>query len=283
MHSNDTSRPLDITVLGATGKTGRRVTRRLAALGHHVRSASRATGFDWDDTSTWPATVAGADAVYISYAPDIAFPGAAEQVATVARLAASAGVRRVVLLSGRGEDGAERAERLIQEAGVAWTVVRASWFDQNFDEGHLLPAVLDGELALPAGTVREPFVDADDLADVAVASLVSDAHHEQIYEVTGPEALSFATVAGELSAATGRSISYVSVTPDEQAAALMATGMEPDEAAALAELFATVLDGRNEPLGDGVQRSLGRPPRGFADYARRVAATGVWTTAAVTR
>lgn len=268
-------------VIGAGGKTGRRVVERLHAAGLRVRPASRSapTRFDWNDPSTWPAALAGVDAVYITYQPDLAFPGAAETVGAFAELAVSRGARRLVLLSGRGEEGAQRAERRVQASGADWTVVRCAFFSQNFSEV-FADAVRHGVLAMPAGDTAEPFVDAEDIADLAFAALADDRHIGRLYELTGPRLLTLAEVAAELGAALGRPVRYQPVSAAEYAAELAGFGMPKAEAAAIAGLIAEVLDGRNAHLTDGVQRALGRAPRDFGDYARRTAATDVWSLAA---
>jgi uncharacterized protein YbjT (DUF2867 family) len=276
-----TSSPTTL-VLGGTGKTGRRVAERLAARGLPVRIGSRAgtPPFDWDDDATWDAALAGVGRVYITYQPDLAIPGAAATVGAFARRAVAHGAERLVLLSGRGEEGARRGEEAVRAAGAETTVVRASWFAQNFSEDYLADAVRDGVIALPAGDVPEPFVDADDIADVAVAALTEDGHDGEVYEVTGPRLLSFADVAAELSAATGRTIRYVPVSAEEFRAGAAEQGVPGEVVELLTFLFGEVLDGRNASLTDGVRRALGRPPRDFRDYARAAAATGVWNAPA---
>jgi len=270
-------------VLGGTGKTGRRVGERLVARGRPVRLGSRGgePPFDWEDRATWAPALRGTDAVYLTYFPDLAVPGAVAAVRAFVDLAVRSGVRQLVLLSGRGEEEAERAERVVQEAGVDWTIVRSSWFSQNFSENYLLEPVLDGEVVLPAGEVAEPFVDADDIADVAVAALTEEGHAGQLYEVTGPRSLSFAAAIAEIAAAAGREIRYVQVPREEYAAAMAAAGVPADFVWLVDYLFATVLDGRNARPADGVRRALGREPRDFADYARETATTGVWNVGGV--
>ncbi|MGW4500310.1 NAD(P)H-binding protein [Micromonospora sp. NPDC004336] len=271
-----------VLVLGATGRTGRRVADRLAARGVPVRLGSRSASpaFDWADRSTWPDALAGVDAVYLSYQPDLAVPGAVEDVESFTRLAVASGARRVVLLSGRGEPEAEQAEKAVAQvvdgAGGRWTVVRASWFQQNFSEGPFVDGIRDGALHLPVGGVREPFVDADDIADVAVAALLADGHAGEVYEVTGPRLLTFAEAVGEIAAAAGRRVSFVPVSVEEYVDALHRAGVPADVVSLLTYLFTQVLDGRNESVADGVARALGRAPGDFADYARSTAATGVW-------
>lgn len=232
--------------------------------------------FDWDDLNTWSEALRGMKAVYVSYYPDIAFPGAAETVASFVKLAIDSGVRRLVLLSGRGEEGAQRGEQAVKDSGAEWTIVRASWFNQNFSEGHFVEGVQNGEVAFPAGDVREPFIDADDIADIAAEALTDAKHVGQLYEVTGPRLLTFTDAAAGISKATGREIRYVPVSPEQYRAGLLEYGLPPDFVNPLVELFATVLDGRNASVSDGVQRALGRPPRDFTDYARDAAASGVW-------
>lgn len=264
-------------VLGASGKTGKRVTDRLTAAGRPVRAASRSgeTRFDWEDEATWAPALAGVDAVYITYYPDLALPGAADTVGTFADLAVANGVRRLVLLSGRGEEGARQAEVRVENSGADWTLVRCAFFNQNFSET-FVDAVRYGALAMPGGDTTEPFLDADDIADVVFAALTDDRHIGQLYELTGPRLLTLAEVAAELSTAMGREVKYLPVTPKAYAFELVTYGMPGEEAVPISELIAEVLDGRNSYLTDGVQRALGRPPRDFADYARDTAATGVW-------
>ena len=124
-------------VLGGTGKTGRRVVQRLTALDQPVRIGSRSGGlpFDWEDPATWAPALTGVKAAYVSYYPDLAAPGAAEAIGSFAEMAVNSGTRRLVMLSGRGEDEAVACEKALAESGADWTVLRCSWFDQNFSEG----------------------------------------------------------------------------------------------------------------------------------------------------
>jgi uncharacterized protein YbjT (DUF2867 family) len=274
--SNDTQNTT--LVLGGTGKTGRRVAERLQARGVPVRIGSRSSvpPFDWEDRDTWAAALEGAASAYVSYYPDLAVPGAPEAIAALSELAVETGTRRLVLLSGRGEPEAQRAEQVLQESGADWTIVRCSWFSQNFSEGAFVEQVLAGEVALPAGPAPEPFVDVEDIADVAVAALTEDGHAGQLYELTGPRLLRFDEAVAEIAEATGRPVRYVPISNDEFMGGLARVGVPDDVRSLLAFLFTEVLDGRNAYLTDGVQRALGRDPRDFADYARRTAAAGVW-------
>jgi uncharacterized protein YbjT (DUF2867 family) len=271
-----------ILVLGGTGKTGRRVAERLAARDLPVRIGSRSgePPFDWEDRSTWAAVLQDAESVYLSYYPDLAVPGAAEAVGSFAELAVNRGVPRLVLLSGRGEPEAEQAEQAVRDSGADLTIVRAAWFAQNFSENYLVDGVLSGEVAVPAGEVPEPFVDAGDIADVAVAALTEDGHAGRLYELTGPRALSFAEAVEEISRAAGREIRYQPISIDEFVAAAY-QGVPAEVIDLLTYLFGEVLDGRNSRVTDGVRRAIGREARDFADYAREAAATGVWSPASV--
>jgi uncharacterized protein YbjT (DUF2867 family) len=187
------------------------------------------------------------------------------------------GVTRLVLLSGRGETEAQRAEEMVKASGADWTILRCAWFSQNFSEGFLIESLLEGEVALPVGTVGEPFIDADDIADAAFVALTEPGHVGQLYELTGPRLLSFADAVAEIAKAAGRDIRYIKVSHDEFTASVAAHDLPPEFAWLLNELFTEVLDGRNETLTDGVQRVLGRAPKDFSAYANETAATGVWS------
>jgi uncharacterized protein YbjT (DUF2867 family) len=265
-----------ILIIGGKGKTGSRVTERLQALNRPVRFASRSTGFDWTDRSTWAPALEGASAAYITYYPDLAVKGAPDDIDALATLAVSLGVKRLVLLSGRGEPAAQESEQRLIASGADWTIVRASWFDQNFDEGQLLPMILEGELALPVSTVREPFIDAGDIAEVVTAALTDPRHIGELYEVTGPQLLTFAEAVAEIGKASGRAIAFQTISNEAFVEGLKQTEVPADVAELLVELFTVVLDGRNEYLSDGVMRALGRPARSFSDYAKDAAARGAW-------
>ncbi|MFC5176758.1 NmrA family transcriptional regulator [Nocardioides taihuensis] len=268
-----------VVLVGGAGKTGARVAAGLASLGVPTRVASRsgAVRFDWDDRSTWDAALDGAGAAYVAFAPDLALPGADASVHELATRAARHGVHRVVLLSGRGEEGARRAEEALLSVLPSATVVRCAWFAQNFSEGMLRPAVLDGVIALPAPpSLAEPFVDADDIAAVAVRALSTPGLEGRVLELTGPRAVPLAEAAAVLARASGRAVEYAEVSPAAFSAGAVAAGMLPGEADALAELFAEVLDGRNEQTTGTVREVLGREARSLEQFAADAAAAGAW-------
>lgn len=277
MHTNQQT-----LVLGATGKTGRRVVSRLRDRGLAVREGSRQSEprFDWNDDTTWGPIVDGMDAVYIAYHPDLAAPGAPETVRAFADIAIESGVQKLVLLSGRGEVEAQRAEQELLSTSAGVTVVRCAWFMQNFSEDFMHASVMSGQLVLPGGDGREPFVDADDIADVAVAALTEDGHDGEIYELTSPRIYSLDDVAAELSAATGQPMQYVPISIEEYAAGAAEHGVPPELVTFLTYLFGEVF-GNNAYVTDGVQRALGRPARDLAAFARDAAAAGAWTPAPV--
>jgi len=270
-----------ILVIGSTGKTGSRIVKSLKEKGFSVREGSRSAAipFDWDQPETWAPALSGVAAAYVSYFPDLAFPGASDKIKALSEIAAKSGVRKLVLLSGRGEAHALACEEIVRNSGLAFTLVRASWFAQNFSEGYLLPPVLDGVVALPAGDIKEPIADVDDIADVAVAALIDERHDGELYEVTGPRLLSFAEAAAEISAAAGIPVHYQPITLEQFHAGMLDIG-GPLIADVFTEICRETLDGHNAYLTDGVQRALGREPRDFADFCRTVAASGVWKKAA---
>ena len=271
-----------VLVLGGTGKTGRRIVSRLKRRGIETRIGSRSASpaFDWQDPDGWDATLKGAHSVYISYTPDLAVPAAKEAIVELVHRAKAHGVKHLVLLSGRGEPDAQACERIVQESGIDWTIVRASWFNQNFSEGEFLQLVLSGNITLPVGHIREPFIDADDIADVAVAALTETGHAGEVYEVTGPRLMTFEDVARDIANASGRPVKFVRIPSEDFLQGLRQAGAPDDQIWLLDYLFTNVLDGRNAHLTDGVQRALGRPPKDFSEFAREMAATGLWRNAA---
>jgi uncharacterized protein YbjT (DUF2867 family) len=268
-------------VIGATGKTGRRVASRLEARGLPVRRGSRSstTPFDWEAPQTWAPALRGARAAYVTYFPDLAFPGAVEKLESLCETARDMDVEHLVLLSGRGEHHARLGEEVVRTSGVDFTIVRAAWFAQNFSEGYLRDPVLAGVLPMPGGDVAEPIIDIDDIADVAVAALTEEGHKGELYEVTGPRLMSFADMAADLSRVSGREIRHIPISFDEFHATIAKAG-----GAYVADVFTAIaretLDGRNAHTTDGVMRALGRGPRDFADFARAAARTGAWKSAA---
>lgn len=271
-----------ILIIGSNGKTGARVQQQLQALGVNTRGVSRSgtPAFDWDDQTTWRTAMAGTRAAYVTFQPDLAVPGAEQTIRAFVQLAIELGLQHIVLLSGRGEDGAQRAERVLQQSGLAWNVVRASWFNQNFSEGFMIEGILNGELALPANTVLEPFIDIDDIAEVAVAALTRPELHNQLFEVTGPRAMSFAQCVEEISAAVGYPVKYTPIPLDAFIGALHDQGAPDAMQWLMRELFSVVLDGRNSQVMTGVEDVLGRPATDFSDYIKKVLASGAWARAA---
>ncbi|MBY5447973.1 NmrA family transcriptional regulator [Rhizobium leguminosarum] len=270
----------EIVLVGGSGKTGGRIIKRLEERGLTVRAASRSSArpFDWEDSSTWRGALDGASSAYVAFQPDLAVAWAAEAIEALAKVARECGLEHIVLLSGRGEEGAQRSEAALRASGInTTTILRASWFCQNFSEGAFLEQILAGRLQLPAGEISEPFIDADDIADAAVAALIDPGRRNRIYELTGPRALTFRQAVAEIAAATGRAIEYEQVSMTDFTGGLAAAGLPQGLIDLLEELFGQVLDGRNSSTMGGVAEILGRPAIDFSQYARRTAATGLWS------
>lgn len=278
MKNLDSNLNKNYLVIGGTGKTGRRVVQRLQARNIPVSIGSRRSEppFDWQDPTTWTAVLQGMTHIYVTFYPDLAIPDAPAIMQAFTDLAVQQGVQRLVLLSGRGEEEAQKSERIVQNSGIEWTIVRASWFNQNFSEGLLHELVMSGQVTLPVGDVGEPFIDAEDIADVATAALLEDEHVGQLYEVTGPRLLTFSDAVKEIAKATGQPIEYLQIPHEAFLAGMAAQGLPEEMIALTSYLFTTVLDGRNESLADGVQRALGRKPRDFSEYVQKTAKSGVW-------
>jgi len=265
-------------VVGSTGKTGRRVASRLEDLGVPVRHGSRraAIPFDWEAPGTWAPALQDVRAAYVTFVPDLSVPGAPEAIARFADLAREAGVQRLVLLSGRGESEARRCEQIVAASGLEWAVVRAAWFMENFSESFLHGMMLGGTVALPTGGMQEPFVSADDIADVAVAALTGQADADRVYDVTGPRLMTFAEAVTEVADAAGLSTQYVEIPHDVFLAGLSEHGIPEDYVDLLDYLFRETLDGRNASLTTDVQEALGREPQDLREFARDAAARGAW-------
>lgn len=267
-----------ILITGKNGKTGSRVNQRLQAQGFETRAVSRSTtpAFDWQDKTTWKPAISGTRAAYVTYQPDLAVPDAESDIREFCWLARKSGLEHIVLLSGRGEPGAQRAEAVVQNSGLVWNVVRASWFAQNFSESFMVDGILNGELVLPAGDIVEPFIDADDIADVAVAALTRPELHNHLYEVTGPRTLTFAQCINEISEVTGYRLRYTHVSVDDYIHSLQEQGVPDDMQWLLRELFTEVLDGRNSHVMSGVEQVLGRQATDFKAYIRKAMSSGAW-------
>ncbi|MFI9504341.1 NAD(P)H-binding protein [Nocardia sp. NPDC052566] len=264
---------MTISVLGATGKTGRRVVERLRADGAQVRAASRSgeVRFDWAEPAGWGAVLDGARAVYL-VAPEDPAP-----IPPFVARAVAAGVRRFVVLSGRGLEhttqfgrGMAVAEDTVRGSGAEWTIMRANNFDQNFDEDLWHAPLLAGRLALPIGAIGEPFIDVADIAEVAAALLTRDGHDGKVYELSGPRALTFAQAAAAIAACSGRTITYQELTPDEYRDELLAEGWPQEGAHELNALFALLRAGHTSAPTDTVRHLLGRPATDFETYVDRV-------------
>ncbi len=268
----------NILVTGGTGKTGRRVVERLKTLDIPVRIGSR-TGeppFDWENPETWAGALDGMDTVYITFQPDLAVPGARKAIEGFISQAVKSGIQRMVLLSGRGEKEAELCEQVVMNVGVNWTIVRASWFNQNFSESFFLDPILAGHVALPRAEALVPFVDADDIADVVVESLLDDKHVGKVHELTGPRQLTFEQATAEISKATGRDIKFISITMDEYTKMLREYQVPEDYIWLISYLFTEVLVDKNSSVTSDIERVLGRKAKDFAEYARETATTRIW-------
>jgi len=268
----------EILVLGATGKTGKRVVERLTKQNRSVRIGSRTAKipFDWEQPATWPSVLAGIEKVYITYQPDLSVPQAVDTIKQFVEETKKAGVQKLVFLSGRGEKEAEQCEVIVQQSGLDWTIVRASWFMQNFSESFLLDSILTGEVVIPQVKAKEPFVDADDIADVVVAALTNDLHSGKTYSLTGPELLSFEQATALIAEAIDKPILFSSVSMNDYTAMLRSYELPENFIWLIQYLFTEVLDGRNEFVTTDVEAVLKRKPASFAEYIIKTNITGIW-------
>ncbi|MDR7211617.1 NmrA family transcriptional regulator [Flavobacterium piscis] len=270
-----------ILVLGATGKTGSRVIERLEQINNiEIRKGSRneKISFDWENPETWQPILQGIHTVYITFQPDLAIPSAAETIKIFTTLATQLGVQKMVLLSGRGEKEAQICEEIVKNNARQWTIVRVSWFSQNFSESFFLEPILSGTVALPRAEALEPFTDADDIADVVVKALLEDNHNGETYELTGPELLTFEQAVAEIAKATNRDISFQGLTLKEYIQILEEYQIPQDHIWLVNYLFEQVLDGRNAYVTQDIEKILGRKAKDFTFYAEQTAKTGIWNS-----
>lgn len=271
----------NILVIGGTGKTGRKVTRKLIEIGHNVRIGSRSASpsFDWDNSETWSESMQGMDKVYITFQPDLAIPGALEAIEELTKQAKRCGVKKLVLLSGKGEREAELCEQVVIHSGLDYTIVRASWFNQNFSESFFLEPILEGFVALPQANVKVPYVDTDDIADVAVVALLNNEHNGKIYQLTGPRVLTFKNVIKEISEVTGRDIAFTPIALPAYTNVMKQQGVPANFIWLIEYLFSEVLGNpNNSEITNDIENVLGRKPKDISEYIKETAATGVWNS-----
>ena len=269
----------NILVIGGTGKTGSRVVERLNQEGHHVKVGGRKSqpAFDWDDQSTYAPALRGMDRAYIVYYPDLAVPGAKRAIEALTEAALKEGLEKVVLLSGKGETEAEACEAIVANSGLNYTLVRASWFNQNFSEGAFLDFILAGQVALPMPEAEIPFVDADDIADVVAKVLVDDSYNGETITVTGPRKLAFANLVDYMAKGIGKEIQYIPISIEQFAEGMKAAGLPDSYVWLFSYLFKEVLGNpENQDISDDVKRVLGREATDFTAYVDKTVATGVW-------
>ena len=269
----------NILVIGGTGKTGRKVASKLTEKEHNVRIGSRSASpsFDWEKPENWSKVLRGIDKVYIAFQPDLAVPGALEAIEELTKQAKKCKIKKLVLLSGKGEREAELCEQVVIHSGINYTIVRASWFNQNFSESFFLEPILDGNVALPQAEAKVPYVDTDDIADVAVEALLNDKHNGKIYQLTGPSQLTFKDVINEISMATERDIAFTPITLPAYTNVMKQHGVPADFIWLVEYLFSEVLgDPKNSEITNDIEKVLGRKAKDFKQYVQETASTGVW-------
>jgi uncharacterized protein YbjT (DUF2867 family) len=273
-----TNTPSNTLVLAGTGKTGSRVVAQLTKLGLSVRTAARNGAdvrFDWDDPSTHRAALADVDRVYL-VAP-VMRTDFADQVSSFLDLAEAVGVRHVTYLSAFGIDQAapQVAHRAVEldlmgRGAITHSILRPAWFMQNFSETFLKP--VDGVITVPTGDGAEAFVDAEDIAAVAAATLASpDAHAGAEYAPTGPAALTVSDAANVIADVTGQPARHNDVDRNAWIDGSVAAGVPAAYSEVLRMLTETVASGHGSRPNDDVQNVTGVPPISFADFARRTA------------
>lgn len=274
----------NILVIGGTGKTGRRVVEQLQKKGIEPRVGSRSAtpSFDWDNKDTWVNALDGIEKMYITYYPDLAVPGAKKAIESLSYLAKEMGVKKMVLLSGKGEAEAEACEEIVMGSGIDYTIVRASWFNQNWSESFFLEPILSGEVALPMSDVLIPFVDADDIAEVAATVLLDDSYNGKIVEVTGPELITFKDIVNTISKTSNRTLNFHDITLEQYVEGMKQMQLPEDVVWLIEYLFSHVLTNpENQKITNGIEQVLGRKAKTFLEYAEETAKTEVWNEVSI--
>ena len=265
-------------VIGASGTTGRRVVARLVAAGHGAKAASRhatpvpgaaPVRFDWYDPSTHADALAGADRVYLIPPPADSDPAAV--MVPFLRQARAAGVHRAVLLSSsaipEGGPAVGSVHRALPDLIEQWAVLRPSWFMQNFTgtHAHALSIREHGSILTATGSGRVGFIDAEDIAAVAVQALTGEHAPDTDLILTGPEALSYDDIAAIMTKVTGRLVVHRSLSY-EQMRDRLAAEIPEEFAAMLADLDRAIAAGSEDRVTNSVQRLTGRPARTFRAF-----------------
>lgn len=263
----------NILIIGGTGKTGRRIVEQLQKKGIQPRIGSRQAtpSFDWDDKNTWIESLKGIEKMYITYYPDLAVPGAKEAIESLTYLAKELGVKKIVLLSGKGEVEAEACEAIVKNSGVDYTIVRASWFNQNWSESFFLDPILSGEVALPMSNVLIPFVDANDIAEVAATVLLDNNYNGKTIEVTGPELITFKDIIHTISTVTNRNLSFHEITLQQYIEGMRQMQLPEDVIWLIEYLFSNVLTNpNNQKISNDIEQVLGRKARTFWNTLKKL-------------
>jgi uncharacterized protein YbjT (DUF2867 family) len=274
----------NILVIGGTGKTGRRVVKQLQNKGIEPRIGSRQAtpSFDWDNKDTWVEALNDIEKMYVTYYPDLAVPGAKEAIESLTFLAKELGVKKMVLLSGKGEIEAEACEKIVMDSGMDHTIVRASWFNQNWSESFFLDPILSGEVALPMSDVLIPFVDVNDIAEVAATVLLDDIYNDEIIEVTGPELITFKNIVDIISKTSNRNLNFYDITLEQYILGMKHMQIPNNVVWLIEYLFSHVLTNpKNQLIANDIERVLGRKAKTFLEYAQETAETGIWNQVSV--
>jgi uncharacterized protein YbjT (DUF2867 family) len=274
----------NILVIGGTGKTGRRVVEQLQKQGVEPRIGSRSASpsFDWDNKDTWVDALEGIDRMYVTYYPDLAVPGAKKAIESLTYLAKEMGVQKMVLLSGKGEVEAEACEQIVINSGIEYAIVRASWFNQNWSESFFLEPILSGEVALPMSDVLIPFVDADDIAEVAATVLLDDRYNGEIIEVTGPELVTFKDIVDTIAQVNDMKLNFYDISLEQYVEGMKQMQLPSDVVWLISYLFSHVLTNPdNQKVTHDIEKVLDRPAKKFRTYVEETAKTGVWNPISV--
>ncbi len=267
-------------ITGSTGTVGKEVVSALVQQGHSVRAATRSPAdysgpgipvrLELSDKSAFSAAVTDVDAMFV-----ISPTGYADAAATLRPLVEYAGSRvpRIVTMTSQGVDSDDsiplrQVELAVEATDAAFVHLRPSWFAQNFGSFWLPSIVEAGTIPLPAAEAKTGFIDVRDVAACAAAVLQDASFDGRAWELTGPQALTYAEAASVLTEVSGRPISYTPIDDDTFLKNLEGAPLPVDYRHLLVALFQAVRAGSASALTQHVETLTGRAPRSLAEYAR---------------
>lgn len=267
-----------ILVIGASGIVGSELVNNLREQGHDVRRATRQPRLEADQVSFDIVSGRGIDSLFdgIERAFILTPAGLLNQDELVRPLvdaACKAGLQKLVLMTAIGVDASDeipfrKAERYLEQSGLAYNIIRPNWFMQNFHTYWMKGILEENTISLPTGAARASFIDARDIAASAAVLLTEDRLSNRAFVLTGAESLTHAEAADLIREISGRPVGYRDVTPEQATQRFLDAGLAPAFADFLVTILGYLKQGAAAATTDAVRTITGREPISFAQYVR---------------